>query len=145
MASEAFPSWIWRGLYDLFFEMSVHAHRQQALEARIMLLGDSRDTWENIVKLNTQMQVTKQTDRLVALRGIFNRFRHMWTEREPDWCVAGLWKQHLVRQLLWERRGEMNKDDEDLIARAKEILDLFPSWSWASCSSEIFFSNHGLG
>lgn len=145
MASEAFPSWIWRGPYDPFSEMSVHAHRQQALEARFMLLEDSRDTWENIVKLYTQTQVTKQTDRLVALRGIFNRFGHMLTEREPGWCVAGLWKQHLVRQLLWEQCGEMNKDDEGMNARAREILGLFPSWSWASCPSEIFFQTMGLG
>ncbi|ESA42112.1 HET-domain-containing protein [Neurospora crassa] len=145
MASEAFPSWIWRGPYDPFSEMSVHAHRQQALDIGYLLLEDSRDTWENIVKLYTQTQVTKQTDRLVALRGIFNRFGHMWGQHDLNWCVAGLWKQHLVRQLLWERCGEMNKEDEDMTARAKEILDLFPSWSWASCPSEIFFQTMGLG
>ncbi|KAK3342288.1 hypothetical protein B0H65DRAFT_575271 [Neurospora tetraspora] len=26
-----------------------------------------------------------------------------------------------------------------MIARAKEVSELFPSWSWASCATEIFF------
>ncbi|KAK3345022.1 heterokaryon incompatibility protein-domain-containing protein [Neurospora tetraspora] len=60
---------------------------------------------------------------------------------ERDWCVAGLWKKHLTRQLIWgrvsRRYGHYNEfekiRDTAYYISLENQLDGFPSWSWASC------------
>ncbi|KAK3396917.1 heterokaryon incompatibility protein-domain-containing protein [Sordaria brevicollis] len=116
------------------------------------------EIWDTVVKIYTTTQLTQQSDKLVALRGIFNRFwerfeAHDVSRPEPDWCIAGLWKRDLIRHLLWRREtyhldsisnpenwpSPPTEEGKLFNARATEVLALFPSWSWASCPSYLGF------
>ncbi|KAK3488249.1 heterokaryon incompatibility protein-domain-containing protein [Neurospora crassa] len=74
---------------------------------------------------------------------------------ERDWCVAGLWKKYLIRQLIWyrvsHRHGHYDEferiRDTAYYASFEKQLAGFPSWSWASCptspgSSSIAWPGH---
>ncbi|EGO56178.1 hypothetical protein NEUTE1DRAFT_122781 [Neurospora tetrasperma FGSC 2508] len=127
------------------------------------------EIWETIVKIYTTTQLTQQSDKLVALRGVFNRFwerfeveaearkqessQQVQHQQNIDWCIAGLWKRDLIRQLLWRRDTyhldaipkpewwpEEDAQQNSFNARATEVLKLYPSWSWAACPSY-----HGFG
>lgn len=143
MASESFPSWICRGPNIPLFPMSKYAQRQHNPMGGFPFtdtyagVKSPDEIWGGIAKLYSRTDITKQTDRLVALRGIFNRLAGFFKETEPDWCVAGLWKASLVKQLLWERDGKIDKSNPQEVARANEAFELFPSWSWASCGTGI--------
>ncbi|KAJ4417377.1 hypothetical protein N0V85_001886 [Neurospora sp. IMI 360204] len=129
------------------------------------------EIWDTVVKIYTTTQLTQQSDKLVALRGVFNRFWERFeAEAEArqqqessqqgqhqhnniDWCIAGLWKRDLIRQLLWRRetyhvdsipnpeRWPSGEDAQQKLfnARATEVLKLYPSWSWAACPSYLGF------
>lgn len=147
MASESFPSWICRGPSDPppLHRMSLYAQRQRtfiwAVPSANVTTGvkSMEKMWEELVQIYSKSEITKPTDRLVAFRGIFNRLSEVFEGQEPDWCVAGLWKTSLVKQLLWKRHGEIDKSDPKMIARGKELFELFPSWSWAACPTNIVF------
>ncbi|KAH7627171.1 heterokaryon incompatibility protein-domain-containing protein [Sordaria sp. MPI-SDFR-AT-0083] len=98
--------------------------------------------WEKIIADYSETEFTNYSDRLVALRGIFNNFWGIFDgSKENDWCVAGLWRRCMTRQLLWEHRHQTDHIrtglDSDRIAkyymRMEKELASFPSWSWASC------------
>lgn len=106
--------------------------------------------WEGVIQSYYPTTLTKQSDKLVALRGIFNKFRERFAHsvqqcQEPDWCIAGLLKAHFTRQLLWVRRASTTAHkgngpwwtaaDLQLTSEtlAAELLGYFPSFSWASC------------
>lgn len=98
--------------------------------------------WEKIIADYSETEFTNYSDRLVALRGIFNSFWGIFDgSAENDWCVAGLWRRCLTRQLLWEHRHKTGlghtEFDHDRIGqfhlRMEKELANFPSWSWASC------------
>ena len=119
------------------------------------------EIWDTVVKIYTTTQLTQQSDKLVALRGVFNRFWERFEAeaqaKQPesnqqasiDWCIAGLWKRDLIRHLLWRRETyhldsipnpeSWPSDDEQFHARAAEVLQLYPSWSWAACPSYLGF------
>jgi hypothetical protein len=58
------------------------------------------DLWLEIVKAYFQLRLTYETDRLPALSGIAS---HLATLFNTSY-VAGLWKEDLLRCLLWEKR-----------------------------------------
>ncbi|KAK3345548.1 heterokaryon incompatibility protein-domain-containing protein [Neurospora tetraspora] len=129
------------------------------------------EIWETVVKIYTTTQLTQQSDKLVALRGVFNRFWERFEaeaeaarqqessqqgqqhQHNIDWCIAGLWKRDLIRQLLWRRETyhvdsipnperwpeEDATEQKSFNARATEVLKLYPSWSWAACPSYLGF------
>ncbi|KAK1775988.1 heterokaryon incompatibility protein-domain-containing protein [Copromyces sp. CBS 386.78] len=127
------------------------------------------EIWDTVVKIYTTTQLTQQSDKLVALRGVFNRFWERFEaeaeagkaetgqhKQNIDWCIAGLWKRDLIRHLLWRRetyhldsipnpdRWPSAEDDaaeeqQLFLARATEVLNLYPSWSWAACPSYLGF------
>lgn len=160
MVNESFPSYIPRGLPEddsLASEISKRQHSsimRFPLTPPITAVADSDEKqdaqdvrceelsarWEFLASLYSKAEITKQTDRLVAIRGVLNRWAEFSKEHEPDWCIAGLWKRCLVKQLLWNRDGDIDKRDSRLIARAKEAFELFPSWSWASCVAGITYT-----
>ncbi|KAK1774993.1 heterokaryon incompatibility protein-domain-containing protein [Copromyces sp. CBS 386.78] len=151
MATESFPSWICRSSSeDLQRDMLRHASRQHASIWKFRSTDANTaarspdELWEEIAMIYSRTEITKQMDRLAALRGILNRMAGFFNKKlEPDWCIAGLWKTCLVKHLLWQRYGVINKSDSQMAARAKELLEVFPSWSWASCATIISFSDRG--
>ena len=106
---------------------------------------EPRDIWERIVSRYSRTELTNYSDRLVALRGIFNRFWERFDRsKEADWCVAGLWRKCMIQQLLWEYNCGLINDkgwifhkdqDTEYYTEMEKELAIFPSWSWASCST----------
>ncbi|KAK3402349.1 heterokaryon incompatibility protein-domain-containing protein [Sordaria brevicollis] len=142
MANESFPSSIcrWQSYRpSRTYEYAQRQHTSVANNEWQMINLNQR--WEELVHLYSNAELTKQTDRLVALRGILNRIAGLYKETEPDWCIAGLWKRCLVKQLLWRRSGKICASDSRKIAHSKEVLAVFPSWSWASCATAITYED----
>lgn len=86
------------------------------------------DLWSNIVAAYTRCNLTKWTDKLVAIFGVAKHIQRII----DDQYLAGLWKRHLPYHLLWykERPSSIPMDWSDENYRA-------PSWSWASVDGEI--------
>lgn len=83
--------------------------------------------WKNLVEKYSARQLTKQTDRLIALEGIRCE---MAKKRADDTYCYGLWKNSMPDQLLWYclRPGERHNCELEL-----------PSWTWASTVHGVRF------
>ena len=81
--------------------------------------------WRAVVSEYTTLQLTRSSDRLVALSGIADDFKSCRSDR----YLAGLWEGSLVLDLLW------HCVDRKLKPREKSA----PSWSWASINSAISY------
>jgi hypothetical protein len=107
-------------------------HLPISLDYPLMSHPDTFRLWYDLVEDFTQREFTKISDRLVAISGLARIYSGMI--RNPEY-VAGLWKEDLIRGLLWHVEGST------LIPRrsADNISDFypaFPSWSWASVGYE---------
>ncbi|KAF2212744.1 hypothetical protein CERZMDRAFT_12598, partial [Cercospora zeae-maydis SCOH1-5] len=82
----------------------------------------ANESWLGLLGAYTQTQITKDSDRLIALAGIATVFYHQmkWAERD---YYAGLWAHDLAVDLLWRVREEGSRTQKGFVA---------PSWSWAS-------------
>jgi hypothetical protein len=79
--------------------------------------------WISIVEQYSSRSLTRQEDRLMALKGLANETQKT---RPEDIYVFGMWLRDLPHQLLWYGDGENYEE------RAKAPLSLgIPSWSWA--------------
>jgi hypothetical protein len=82
------------------------------------------DRWLKIREDYSQKSLTQATDRLPALSGIARMVHRTLNSAESDY-LAGLWKPHLLQELLWQRErhtATSTETDPSYIA---------PSWSWA--------------
>ena len=107
-------------------------HLPISLDYPLMSHPDTFRLWYDLVEDFTQRKFTEISDRLVAISGLAKIYSGMI--RNPRY-VAGLWKEDLIRGLLWHVEGST------LIPRrsADNISDsypAFPSWSWASVGYE---------
>jgi hypothetical protein len=84
---------------------------------------DVTDRWRMAIEEYSGLQLTRSSDRLIALAGIAQNFRGI---RDDDY-VAGLWTGSLVYDLLWAR---MEPDPKLTRGRA-------PTWSWASTDGKV--------
>jgi len=84
--------------------------------------------WVTIVTNYSKGQLTEESDRLIALYGVAQ-----WMKQKliHDEYIAGLWKGHLLNQLLWMTYPNLKKRRPDKY-RA-------PSWSWASVIGKVSF------
>lgn len=89
------------------------------------LISHGGHGWIRYVREYSSMAFSFQTDRLIAIDGLGTRLASL---REDDY-FAGIFRNHLSRGLTWQ------SDPEDINRRK---LDIFPSWSWASCHSESY-------
>ncbi|OCL07599.1 HET-domain-containing protein, partial [Glonium stellatum] len=88
--------------------------------------------WLIVVREYTARNLTKQTDRLVAIAGIADRLQ----QRTKSRYVAGLWTNQMPFQLLWYISTLINPDNGIDLSRA-QLPDrpkdqISPSWSWAA-------------
>lgn len=79
------------------------------------------DLWWNLLRTYSRCKLTHQTDRLIAMSGIIHTFQKLtgWEN------VMGLWRPHLIPDLLWRRKGDPMPPND------------MPSWSWAGHNFEI--------
>lgn len=86
--------------------------------------------WRTIVELYSRMKLTFPTDVLVALSGLAQLVQNA-TGGE---YLAGLWRNDIAHQLLWERIGAT---DLRGISTCEKFVA--PSWSWASTGCTVMW------
>lgn len=92
---------------------------------------DAHTRWLRAVELYSSRQLTYKTDRLPAISGLAAAVAALL---EEDAYLAGLWKNDLMRGLLWRAEPSGARGIPDQISS-------IPSWSWAShCKSISFLS-----
>lgn len=84
---------------------------------------DKFEQWVRIVRLYSQCKLTKAEDRLVALSGVA---RHIQQQTDDEY-VAGLWRNSLLRGLLWYTFASGLENPAIQISKYRA-----PSWSWAA-------------
>ncbi|KAK3388652.1 heterokaryon incompatibility protein-domain-containing protein, partial [Sordaria brevicollis] len=95
--------------------------------------------WASLLESYTQMQLSRQTDRLIALTGIARA-----VQNNRGWAyAAGIWQEFWPLDLLWHKKFEV-----DPLEGPKETKYLTqsglnaPSWSWATTNEpKDFFGN----
>jgi Heterokaryon incompatibility protein (HET) len=88
------------------------------------------ERWVEIVERYTRLQLTYESDRLLAVSGLARRLSEISVLNSADY-LAGLWRQQLPAQLLWFRLAW-----RDPVRRSPEVA---PSWSWASVNAPVSF------
>jgi hypothetical protein len=90
--------------------------------------------WQTIVEYYTKRDLTNGADKLSALSGLAQVVisSHGFTRNA---YLAGLWRNSLVKGLLWHVRGPQPPQ--------RSITYRAPSWSWASVDGSIkYFTEH---
>lgn len=87
--------------------------------------------WDRLVRIYTQRQLTYPEDKFPAISGI-SQLIH----KRTGWrYLAGLWEDHLICQLLWERHSfHPFVEDTDTSMPSKYRA---PSFSWASVECPV--------
>ena len=89
---------------------------------------DAFTVWNQFVRTFSLGHLTYASDKLVALSAIASEMQaHIQSE-----YLAGMWRQHLAYQLLWEVRGI-----HWLVRRGRPNQYTAPSWSWASVIGSV--------
>lgn len=80
--------------------------------------------WTQLLTEYTHMKLTYQSDKLMALAGIFKSVHKSrgWTH------VVGVWKEYWPLELLWHAQVESSKPERKLTLTGLGL----PSWSWAA-------------
>jgi hypothetical protein len=101
--------------------------REVALDSDMYLL------WRQIVEKYSHRNFTYNRDRLVALKGVVQRFQTV--VKEP--CFLGMWQGDVLRSLVWFCDTE--PDSPDLLSKSSSDPPELrvPSWSWASVESPV--------
>lgn len=89
--------------------------------------GNKFKQWVRTCSSYTKRDLSFESDKLIAMDGLGNLF----SKSTGDMFVWGLWKKHLIVQLLWMRAHR----------HSMPALPL-ASWTWASHKGEIRFVNH---
>ncbi|RKL08650.1 hypothetical protein BFJ68_g9444 [Fusarium oxysporum] len=87
--------------------------------------------WNSLVQRYTQRNLTRQTDRILAISGLAQIFSPM----RGGAYAAGLWVKDFPDTLLWENRSR---------ALYPRPSDQGPSWSWTAINSTVTWgAGHG--
>jgi hypothetical protein len=102
-------------------------------ELRESLGIDMRLQWHRLIMDYSRCNITKNSDRLIAISGLAHRFGEVLGHDSQDYA-AGLWLSDLAFSLSWHgdslplTRGPRSHRHTEYVA---------PSWSWASVSGYI--------
>ncbi|VUC31679.1 unnamed protein product [Clonostachys rosea] len=94
------------------------------------------DSWRNIVQHYTALSMTNPTDRLPAIMGLSVALRDYGRRDELGEYLSGLWEKSLLTDFLWERLLKTTS----LVPQKSTGSTLAPSWSWASISGPVIYS-----
>ncbi|EHK99649.1 hypothetical protein M7I_4526 [Glarea lozoyensis 74030] len=132
------------GNFQLFYECKTNTCFETlplGLPFDFLIEGESRESiqrydpekkWSDIVKSYTKGQLTKGSDKLVAISGVARVFAETYPRGR---YLFGLWEDNLSQDLLWS--VETTKSTRPLPLRA-------PTWSWASVNGIIHMSYSDL-
>ncbi|TID26398.1 HET-domain-containing protein [Venturia nashicola] len=100
----------------------MHKERQQ----------DEKFDWAQITNAYASRSVTMCRDKLPALSAVAKRYH----ESSHDQYLAGLWREDLLKQLLWYRTSHRNMNSPNIWPSV--LLEYqAPSWSWASLDCSV--------
>ncbi|KAF5975538.1 hypothetical protein FBULB1_7318 [Fusarium bulbicola] len=88
-------------------------------------------TWHRTVQEYSRLNITYESDKTIALAGVAQR---MQRTRPNDRYLAGIWENYLPLDLLW-MVWPTPKVKKPRLAR-------YPSWSWASVSSQVMWDGN---
>ncbi|KAG5760007.1 hypothetical protein H9Q72_011866 [Fusarium xylarioides] len=88
-------------------------------------------TWHRSVQEYSRLNLTYESDKTIALAGVAQR---MQRTRPDDRYLAGIWEKYLPLDLLW-MVWPTPKGKKSRLAR-------YPSWSWASVSSQVMWDGN---
>jgi hypothetical protein len=88
-------------------------------------------TWCRSVQEYSRLNLTYESDKTIALAGVAQR---MQRTRPDDRYLAGIWEKYLPLDLLW-MVWPTPKIKKPRLAR-------YPSWSWASVSSQVMWDGN---
>ncbi|KAH6662760.1 hypothetical protein B0J14DRAFT_610135 [Halenospora varia] len=131
-ASETFPNGI-PGFYDADLQLpDERVFKEAILNTGNTTISQSRfyTSWMKIVEAYSERQMTKETDKLVALLGVVKEAAIVF----EDSFIVGLWRKRLMSDLLWWVKSP------DKSTRPSAFSA--PSWSWVSLNAAI---SYGLG
>jgi hypothetical protein len=83
--------------------------------------------WHSVVEQYSELELTKDTDRLPAIGGIAEHY-HKGGIRVGERYLAGLWSGSLLEDLLWWAMVD---------GRRRLGAGVAPSWSWASVTDAV--------
>jgi hypothetical protein len=84
-------------------------------------------SWKEIIQKYSQLDITYDSDRLVALLGLADDAQKYHTGK----YVAGIWEDTLVEDMLWYVSNDPTGQRPNLHSP--------PTWSWASTSAPVSF------
>ena len=97
-------------------------------------LGESWcSQWLKLVNDYSKCDMTRGSDKLVALSGIAKIFKDTYEQE----YLAGLWREDLVYELLWRLENSFQMITRPVSRRPETYRA--PSWSWASTDGEIYW------
>lgn len=90
-------------------------------------VGSVRWDWRTVVQAYSSLNLTKESDRLIALAGVAAQWHAAtgWT------YAAGLWKETLFRDLCWRRPWS---PDSKTMSDVRTL-----SWSWVSVRDKVLY------
>ncbi|KAF4998537.1 hypothetical protein FDECE_11755 [Fusarium decemcellulare] len=100
---------------------------------RLKLKRPSLHNWGELVEEYTKMDLTFESDRLIAIQGLANLLQHQRT----DTYLAGMWTADLPDSLLWK------VSDNHCRANSNRERPYLPSWTWANLKGPIRFQLSG--
>ncbi|KAI0849789.1 HET-domain-containing protein [Daldinia vernicosa] len=95
------------------------------------LKSDTGKTWRRIVQFYSDLQLTNQTDRLLAIGAIAEQTQAVHQNKT---YLAGLWHESLELDLLWARKRQPSPQQ-----RSKYYIA--PTWSWASVPGPVAYDS----
>lgn len=90
---------------------------------------DVQQQWWRLVEEYSRLQLTRERDKLPAIAGAARRV----SAYRGGMYLAGLWRDGLLLDLLWQRRGTLALEDEP-------IRDI-PSWSWIAPGTRVLYED----
>ncbi|KAE8155359.1 hypothetical protein BDV25DRAFT_135108 [Aspergillus avenaceus] len=93
-------------------------------------LSGLQRSWHDLVEEYSHRKLPYATDRLPALAGIA---KQMSVLRTDDVYLAGLWRNTLITDLIWQASNATGK------LNPKPCTWQAPSWSWASVNTGVMF------
>jgi hypothetical protein len=92
-------------------------------------LDELLQSWCDVVTLYTKGQLTKQSDKLVAISAVAQRMDRFLSSE----YLAGLWQVGMPGQLLWWVHHPFDRTRNCIRQQSYQA----PSWSWASINGDV--------
>ena len=116
-----------RGTNPFILLQEVSKHREEGVAPDDLIPDHLQERsywlWYTIVGIYTTANLTKESDKLIAVSAIAREVQPLMQSR----YLAGLWESDLFKQLGWS----------ESVRRGKSSMYCAPSWSWASTTSSV--------